>query len=100
MQQQLDEKKIIEEYQEIEIQRKMDECIKLEEEAKILRSNLEKARSFEEKFKRSSTMLDELINSQRTEMNKSGLGFEEGQISKVKQSTRRRLRVKIEKIRI
>lgn len=47
---------------------------------------MEKERSFEENFKISSAMLDELITSQRPKMDKSSLWFEEGQIYKVKKS--------------
>lgn len=84
----IEEIKRIEEYQKFEIQNKINECTKLEQEVATLiatlRADLEKVRAHKERFKISSTMIDVLILSQNPTKDKGGLGLKEGQRSKTK----------------
>lgn len=57
----VEEEKRIEECLNVLVKRRIDECTRLEQEVVNMRSDLEKARIHEEKFKTSSIMLDELI---------------------------------------
>lgn len=51
---------------------------KLEQEIVILRSNLEKSKTQEDKFKKGSTLFDDILASQKSSKEKEGLGFERG----------------------
>jgi len=67
------------------VKSKLEECDKLEKEVVSLKSYLEKAKSYEEKFKISSENLDEMIASQKSSDDKKGLGFEKGESFKLGQ---------------
>lgn len=78
---QVEEKKKTKDCLNAVIQRKTNECTRLEQEVVNLRADLEKARIYEDKFKASSTMLDELIAGHKSSKDKGGLGLERGENS-------------------
>jgi hypothetical protein len=68
---QIEEAKRIEELLKIQINEKEESCCKLEAEIVDLRKKVEKSN----KFLNSSRILDEILESQRSPCNKSGLGY-------------------------
>lgn len=61
------------------VKRKSKECTRLEQEVVNMRSDLEKARIHEGKFKMSTTKLDEIIANRKGSKDKEGLVFEIGE---------------------
>lgn len=84
-----EEKKNIEESLIAMVERKYNECIRLEQEMINLRSYLEKARSYEDRFKTRSTMLDELIVGKKASKDKGGLGLQKVESSKENQNAKK-----------
>lgn len=83
---QVEEGKRVEDYLNAKLKDKSEECSKLEEEIVNLRLDMEKEKNQEDKFKKSSIILDDMISNHKTSKEKQGLGFEKGESSKVNQT--------------
>jgi hypothetical protein len=79
---QIEEAKRIEELLKIQINEKKESCCKLEAEIVDLRKKVEKSN----KFLNSSRILDEILESQRSSCDKSGLGYK-GEYTHVEERT-------------
>jgi hypothetical protein len=89
---QIEEAKRIEELLKIQINEKEESCCKLEAEIVDLRKKVEKSN----KFLNSSRILDEILESQRSSCDKSGLGYK-GEDTHVEASTSKKHEVNISK---
>jgi hypothetical protein len=86
---QIEEAKRIEELLKIQINEKEESCCKLEAEIVDLRKKVEKSN----KFLNSSRILDEILESQRSSCDKSGLGYK-GEDTHAEESTSKKHEVK------
>jgi hypothetical protein len=89
---QIEEAKRIEELLKIQINEKEESCCKLEAEIFDLRKKVEKSN----KFLNSSRILDEILESQRSSCDKSGLGYK-GEYTHAEASTSKKHEVNISK---
>jgi hypothetical protein len=89
---QIEEAKRIEELLKIQINEKEDSCCKLEAEIVDLRKKVEKSN----KFLNSSRILDEILESQRSSCDKSGLGYK-GEDTHAEERTSKKHEVNISK---
>jgi hypothetical protein len=89
---QIEEAKRIEELLKIQINEKEESCCKLEAEIVDLRKKVEKSN----KFLNSSRILDEILESQRSSCDKSGLGYK-GEDTHAEASTSKKHEVNISK---
>jgi hypothetical protein len=89
---QIEEAKRIEELLKVQINEKEESCCKLEAEMVDLRKKVEKSN----KFLNSSQILDEILESQRSSCDKSGLGYK-GEDTHAEASTSKKHEVNISK---
>jgi hypothetical protein len=89
---QIEEAKRIEELLKIQINEKEESCCKLEDEIVDLRKKVERSN----KFLNSSRMLDEILESQRSSCDKSGLGYK-GEDTHAEEITSKKHEVNISK---
>jgi hypothetical protein len=83
---QLQEAKIIEEVISKQLNEKQQDCEKLEAEIVFLKRELEKGNN-QSRFENSSKILDDILNSQRSSSNKTGLGYDQNKSNKGSNST-------------